>query len=53
MKKVLLVGLTALGFGFTSIAQDGTAQIFERAKAAHGGAALDTLNTYCDVGNIS
>jgi hypothetical protein len=53
MKKVLLSGLMALGFGFTSIAQDGAATLFEKARAAHGGAAFDTLSTYRDAGDIS
>jgi hypothetical protein len=53
MKKVLLTGLLALGFGFSSVAQDGAAGIFERAKAAHGGAALENMAAYRDAGNIS
>jgi hypothetical protein len=53
MKKVLLSGLVVLGFGFNSIAQDGAAQVFELAKATHGGAALENMKTYRDAGNIS
>ncbi len=53
MKKVLLTGLLALGFGFTSVAQDGAADLFERAKAAHGGAALENMVAYRDAGNVS
>lgn len=53
MKKILFSGLLALGFGFTSTAQDGAAQVFERAKAAHGGAALEGMTSYRDAGFIS
>jgi hypothetical protein len=49
-KSLLLVG--ALLFA-SSQAQDGAAQIFERAKAAHGGAALETMTGYRDVGLIN
>ena len=54
MKKLLLVGLTAVGLGVTSsVAQDSAAQIFERAKAAHGGASIEALQTYSDMGVLS
>lgn len=54
MKKLLLVGLLAFGNGVTSsIAQDSALQIFERAKAAHGGAAIEALQTYSDTGSLS
>ena len=54
MKKLLFVGLLAFGVGVTSsVAQDGAAQIFERAKAAHGGAAIEALQTYSDTGSLS
>lgn len=54
MKKLLLVGLLAFGTGVTSsVAQDSAAQIFERAKAAHGGAAIEGLQTYSDTGTLS
>ena len=54
MKKLLLSGLLAFGFGVTaSVAQDSAAQIFERAKAAHGGAAIEALQTYSDTGSLS
>ena len=54
MKKLLLVGLTALGLGVTSsVAQDSAAQIFERAKAAHGGASIEAIQTYSDAGVLS
>ncbi len=53
MKKVLLVGLAALGLSVISVAQDGAVQIYERAKAAHGGAALESMTTYRDVGTIT
>ncbi len=54
MKKLLLIGLLSLGAGVTSsVAQDSAAQIFERAKAAHGGAAIETMQTYSDTGSLS
>ena len=54
MKKLLLVGLMAVGLGVTSsVAQDSAAQIFERAKAAHGGASIEALQTYSDAGVLS
>jgi hypothetical protein len=49
-KSLLLVG--ALLFA-SSHAQDGAAQIFERAKAAHGGAALESMTAYRDAGMIT
>jgi hypothetical protein len=49
-KSLLLVGMLLLA---SSQAQDGAAQIFERAKAAHGGAALENIITYRDSGSIS
>jgi hypothetical protein len=49
-RSLLLVG--ALLFA-SSQAQDGAAQIFERAKAAHGGAALETMTAYRDAGTIT
>ncbi len=54
MKKLLLAGSLAFSFGVTSsIAQDSAAQIFERAKAAHGGAAIEAMQTYSDTGTLS
>lgn len=54
MKKLLLVGLLAFGMSVTSsVAQDSVAQIFERAKAAHGGADIEALQTYSDTGLLS
>ena len=54
MKKLLLVGLLAFGTGVTSsVAQDSAAQIFERAKAAHGGASIEAMQTYSDTGTLS
>jgi hypothetical protein len=49
-KSLLLVSALLLA---SSQAQDGAAQIFERAKAAHGGAALETMTTYRDAGAIN
>jgi hypothetical protein len=49
-KSLLLVGTL---FFASSQAQDGAAQIFERAKAAHGGAALESMTTYRDAGVFS
>ena len=53
MKKFVLIGLFASLLAIGSQAQDGASQIFERAKAAHGGAALESLITYRDTGTIS
>ena len=54
MKKLLLVGLLAFGTGVTSsVAQDSAAQIFERAKAAHGGVAIEAMQAYSDTGSLS
>ncbi len=57
--KRLTVGLLLLGAAFSSCAPKagGTAgspqAIFDRAKAAHGGTALDTMKSYSDIGTLS
>ena len=54
LKKSLLLTVLLAGFlAMNSQAQDGAASIFERAKAAHGGAALENLNSYRDTGTIT
>jgi hypothetical protein len=53
MKKDVFVCLVTVMLGFSTLAQDSATQIFERAKAAHGGAALESITTYRDAGNIS
>jgi hypothetical protein len=47
---LLLVGLFA--FCFSSLAQDGAVQIFERAKATHSSPVLERLVTYRDAGRL-
>jgi hypothetical protein len=54
MKKLLLIGSLAFGIAITSsVAQDGAAQVFERAKVAHGGAAVEAIKTYSDTGTLN